>query len=178
MTPPVVDLGDVLAVNTGNGPMSWWIRLGAALRNQPNLSNHVAVVHHIDSNGTVWGIEGRPGGVGWVDCTVYLRSRNLLTNAAQPKTSAQRSAVRGVMGALLGTPYDWDAIVNDAATDLHIELPGWEPDWRTGTVPGHVVCSSAAQYAYLKCALACPPGDRGCQPSDWDVFIINQGWVK
>lgn len=172
---PAVAPGDVLAVNTGDGWGSWWIRFGAAVRNRPNLSNHVVVVHHVDARGTVWGIEGRPGGVGWVDCTVYLRSRNLVTNAAQPKTSAQRAAVCKTMEALLGTAYDWDAIVNDGATDLGIHLPDWSPDW-TGTVPGHVVCSSAAQYAYLKNGLACPPGDRGCQPSDWDAFILNEGW--
>lgn len=174
---PAVLPGDVLAVSTGNGWGSWWIRMGAALHGQPNLSNHIAVVHHTDAEGTVWGIEGRPGGVGWADCGGYLRSVNLLANAAQPKTAAQRASVCATMQALLGTAYDWAAVVSDGAADLGIRLPGWSPDW-TGTVPGHVVCSSAAQYAYLKNGLACPPGDRGCQPSDWDSFIINEGWLK
>ena len=181
MSPPLVTRpGDVLAVNTGSSWGAWWIRLGAALRDQPNLSNHIAVVHHTDAHGTTWGIEGRPGGVGWVDCAAYLRSRNLLANTAQPKTDAQRAAVCATMEKLLGTAYDWEAIVNDGAADLGIRLPDWSPDWAPGngwTVPGHVVCSSAAQYAYLKNGLACPPGDRGCQPSDWDGFILNQGWL-
>lgn len=43
--------GDVLAVRTSGRP-AWWIRLGAALKDEPNLSNHIAVAHHTDKAGT------------------------------------------------------------------------------------------------------------------------------
>ena len=166
--------GDVLAVRS-TGWAGRLIRFGAALRDTPNLSNHIAVVHHRDAKGTLWVYEGRPGGVAQQDATAYLNSRWTLTNAAQPKTDAQRAAVTATMGALFGTAYSWDAIAADAATDLGITLPGWDPSWR-GTVPGHVVCSSLAAYAYAKAALLHPPGDRGCQPADWDEWIITRAW--
>lgn len=167
--------GDVLAIRT-SGDAAWWIRFGAAIRNQPNLSNHIAVVHHTDDKGTVWAIEGRPGGVGWVDCGKYLKSPALLTNAEQPKTDQQRVTVCKTMEALLGTPYDWQAIIVDGAEDLGVKVAGWSPDWKTGEVPGHVVCSSAADYAYFKAGLACPIHGREVQPSDWDTFILGKGW--
>jgi hypothetical protein len=166
--------GDVLVIRTGSvaGAM---IRLGAALRGRPNLSNHVAVAHHTDAHGTVWTIEGRPGGTGWRDARAYLASPWTLTNTAQPKTPAQRKAVCDVMQAMLGTPYSWAEIVADAAADLHISLPSWEPSWN-GTVPAHVVCSSLAAYAYAKAGLPCPAGGRECQPSDWDAFVLTRAW--
>lgn len=168
--------GDVLAVRSGGRP-AWWIRVGAALRDQPNLSNHIAVVDHADASGTLWGIEGRPGGVGWVDCGLYLKSPCTITNADQPKTAGQRRSVCETMAALLGTAYDWEAIVADGAADLGLKVPGWNPDW-TGTVPAHVVCSSSAAYAYTRAALPCPKGDRLVQPSDWDAFILAQAWAS
>lgn len=170
--------GDVLALHTpGNWRTpQWWIRIGAALRDKPNLSNHIAVAHHYDAHGTLWGIEGRPGGVGWVDCTRYLTSKSMITNAAQPKTDAQRKGVCQTMNSLLGTGYDWEAIVMDGAADLGVKVPGWKPEWGK-EVPAHVVCSAVAQYGYVRNGLKCPPGDRLCQPADWDYFIINQGWI-
>lgn len=171
--------GDVLALRTpGNWKTSqWWIRFGAALRNKPNLSNHICVAHHYDANHTLWGIEGRPGGVGWVDCSQYLKSAGLLTNADQPKTDAQRAAVAKTMETMLHTGYDWEAIVVDGAADLGVDVAGWEPDWDNG-VPAHVVCSSVAQYAYVKAGLKVPAGGRYCQPADWDEFILGKGWLK
>lgn len=165
--------GDVLVIRTGSLAAAM-IRLGAALRGRPNLSNHVAVAHHKDAHGTVWCIEGRPGGAGWRDARAYLASPWLLTNAAQPKTPAQRKAVCDVMQAMLGTDYDWLAIMADAAEDLHIDLP-WTPTWN-GTVPGHLVCSSAAWFAYARAGLPHPAGGRECQPSDWDQFILTRAW--
>jgi hypothetical protein len=174
VTPP--QPGDVLAVRSG-GWTGRLIRFGAALRDQPNLDSHIAVVHHRDAGGVLWVVEGRPGGVGWRDATAYLSSRWTLTNAAQPKTAKQRAAVCGTMTALITTGYDWAAITADAATDLGMHLPGWGPFWH-GTVPGHVVCSSLAAYGYAKAGLACPPGERGCQPADWDTWILQRGWEQ
>jgi hypothetical protein len=167
--------GVVLVIRT-SGWAAETIRIGAALAGKPNLANHVAVVHHTDAGGTTWCVEGRPGGVGWVDARAYLASQWTMTNAAQPFTAAQGTQIATTMQALLGTPYDWDAICADALTDLGLTMPGWDPDWH-GTVAGHLVCSSAAQYAYAKAGLARPGGDRGCQPADWSAFILTRAWT-
>lgn len=172
MTDPMP--GTVLAVRTSGRP-AWWIRLGAALHDRPNLSNHIAVVHHKDAKGTLWGIEGRPGGVGWADCSAYLSSPWTVTNADQPMTPGQRDAVCDTMEGLLGTAYDWSAIIADGMADLGMTVPGWDPSWH-GTVPAHVVCSSSAAYAYAKAGARCPAGDRLVQPGDWDSFIISRAW--
>ena len=173
---PAVLPGDVLAVRSGS-LAAWAIRFGSAFRDGPNLSNHIAVASHYDAHGTLWCAEGKPGGVGQRDARAYLASPWTLTNAAQPKTRAQRDAVAGVMTALNGTAYDWQAICASAARDLGFTLPGWDPGWH-GQVPAHVICSSLAAYAYAKAGLACPPGERGCQPSDWDTWILTRGWTK
>ena len=82
-------IGDVLAVNTGNAITSELIRLGEAIEGKPNLANHVVIVHHQDAKGTWWGIEGRPGGVGYVDMARYLGTSLVKyadSNAAEPRT--------------------------------------------------------------------------------------------
>jgi hypothetical protein len=176
--PDLLQPGDVVVVRTG-GWEAGLIRFGSALRGQPNLDNHVAVVHHKDSSGTLWGIEGRPGGVGWVDVAVYFtgaRGQYTLTNALQPKTAVQRDVVAATCEAMLHTPYDWPAIAQDALQDLHLpEL--WAAKWN-GTTPGHVVCSSLASWAHRKAALAAPATTdaRHVEPSDWAQFIIERGW--
>lgn len=167
--------GDVLAVRT-SGLAGAAIRLGAALRGAANLSNHIAVAHHTDTHGTLWVLEGRPGGVGWRDAGAYTASRWTLVNSAQPKTDAQRAAVCKVMEALVGTAYDWAGIAADAGADLHLDT-AWLPSWH-GTVPAHVVCSSLAAYAYGKAGLPCPAGGRQVQPGDWDQFILTRAWLK
>lgn len=166
--------GTVLVVRSG-GWAGAAIRVGAALRGKPNLQNHVAVAHHTDAHGTLWCIEGRPGGVGWRDATSYIQDRWTLTNTNQPFTDLQGTAIAKQMEALLGTAYDWDAIAADALSDLGMTLPGWDSTWQ-GLVAGHVVCSSAAAYAYGKAQVPHPAGDRGCQPADWTQWILTQGW--
>ena len=167
--------GDVLAVRS-TGWAGRLIRLSAALRDQPNLSNHIAVVHHRDTRGTLWALEGRPGGVGWRDTRDYLASRWTLTNTAQPKTGAQRDTVCVTMETMIGTAYDFEAIAADAGHAFGLDT-AWLPDFKTGQVPGHVVCSSLAAYAYSKSGLAHPPGnDRTIEPADWDTWITTQAW--
>ena len=166
----------MLAVR-GSGWAGKLIRLGAALCDQPNLDAHIAVVHHRDSHGTLWCVEGRPSGVGWRDASDYLTSKWTLTNAAQPKTGANRDAVCATMTAMLGTRYDWDAIAADAGHAFGLNT-AWVPDFKTGQIPGAVVCSSLAAYAYSKNGLAHPPGeDRQITPADWDTFILTQAWA-
>jgi hypothetical protein len=170
---PVIQPGDVIAVRTPDF-FGGLIRLGAALRGLPDLSNHIAVAHHRDARGTLWVIEGRPGGTGWRQAGDYLRDRRTLTNADQPKTDAQRAAVCATMLAMVGCEYDWEAIAADAAADLHFD---WQPVFGAG-VPAHVVCSSLACYAYDEAKLARPPGNaRTDQPADWDSWILERGWV-
>jgi hypothetical protein len=166
----------LVLVTRGGGIAAVMIRFGAALRGRPNLSNHVAVVHHTDPHGTTWAIEGRPAGVGWADAGPYLASAWTLTNAAQPMTPAQGAGIAATMQALLGTPYDWEAIAADAAATFGLTLPGWDQTWK-GVVPGHVQCASAAAYALAKQGMAHPGGDRACDPGAWDQFILTRGWA-
>lgn len=172
---PPLQPGDVCAVRT-SGAAGWWIRLGSALRGQPNFDNHIVVVDHADAHGTLWGIEGRPGGVGWVDVAGYFAGVNgtyAVTNVHQPKTDAQRQAVCKVMRAMIGTPYDWEAIEQDGFEDLHLpEL--WGEKW-DGLTPGHVVCSSVAAWAYHVATLSAPKTAdmRHTEPSDWTEFCLE-----
>lgn len=169
--------GTVL-VTRSSGFAGWWIRFGAALSNKPNLGNHVAVVHHTDKEGTVWCIEGKPGGVGWRDAKGYTDSKWTMDNQAQPLTGEQRYNIAVTMEALIGTEYDWASIAADALASLGMHLPGWDSKWVDGEVAGQVVCSSAAAYAYGKATAPHPEGDRGCTPSDWSSWIITTGWAK
>jgi hypothetical protein len=170
--------GDVLVVRTG-GAAGRWIRFGAAIRDESNLDNHVAVIDHVDTGGTVWAIEGRPGGVGWVDAANYFSGENgkyALTNRKQPKSTVQRNDICAVVRQLLKAGYDWDAIAQDAIIDLG--LPDlWAEKWH-GTTPAHVVCSSLAVWAYHKVTLDAPTQEdmRHIQPADWSDWIIQNGW--
>jgi hypothetical protein len=166
--------GDVLVIRTGSVAAAM-IRLGAALRGHPNLSNHVAVVHHTDAHGTVWTIEGRPGGAGWRDAKTYLASPWTIANRRQPKTPEQRHAVCAAMLAMIGTAYDWEAVAADTLNAFRLgDL--WRPSWKDGTVPGQVVCSSLAAWAYAKAGLTCPPGGREVTPGDWTELIMSNRW--
>lgn len=112
-----------------------------------------------------------------VDATKYLNNPRTLTNVDQPKADGQRLGVAKTMESLLGTAYDWEAIVADALADLGMKMPGWDATWK-GTVPAQVDCSSLAAYAYRKNLLPCPKGDRLVQPSDWDEFILEKAWLN
>jgi hypothetical protein len=180
-----VQPADVLTVRT-SGWASTAIRFGAFISHEPDLDNHVVVVHHVTQKAgfpdVIWGIEGKPGGVGWVDCQKYLNSHWTVTNAQQPKTLGQRTLVCTAMQAAIGTPYDWEGIEHDtidavtAALDLP-ELFANKDKW-DGKVPGHVVCSSVAAWGYSKGGLARPTTHqmRETTPGDWELFIINRTW--
>jgi hypothetical protein len=141
VTAPVVAPGDVICTRS-TGWKARGIRFVAAIRDQPNLQNHVAVVHHLDDRGTLWCLEGKPGGVGWHTAGGYLQSPWTLTNAAQPKTDAQRKIICDGMLAMIGTEYDWEAIADDAVADVFGLRDLWQPTWDKDEVPGQVVCSS------------------------------------
>ncbi len=181
ITPAAVQPGDILATRSP-GMGGRLIRFGAAMRElvtgqaEPNLQNHVAIVHHQDAHGTLWALEGRPGGVGWRQADDYLASPWTLSNAGQPKTAGQRAAVCKTAEAMIGTAYDWRAIVEDAGAAFG--LHGVWAEKAGGQVPGHIVCSSLAAYAYDRAALAAPePEDYAhVTPSDWVAFIIEHDY--
>jgi hypothetical protein len=171
-----VQPGDVLAVR-GGGWASWWIRFGEALRDQPNMCAHIAVVHHV-TDGVTWCIEGAAGGVGWRDAQDYLESPWTVTNIDQPKTEEQRKLVCDALVAAIGTPYDWNAVAQDAAEALH--LPVLFSERISKKVPGHVVCSSLAEWAYMRGDLDRPQvaDIANTFPSDWVQFCILRQWAK
>lgn len=172
----VVRPGDVLVVRDP-GFWAWWIRLGARIQGEPNRWNHVVVAHHVDDAGTYWGVEGRPGFVGWRNIDHYLNDPATLTNALQSdRDDAGRQTVCDVMAAMIGrTRYDWTAIISDG---LSAVAPLWRErrkEWGND-VPGHVVCSSAADYAYERLGWATPDADQYCTPWDWARLIEEKGW--
>lgn len=169
---------DVVVVR-GGGLAGEMIRLGAALAGKPNLSGHVAIMHHYDSAGVPWGLEGRPGGVGWADMRPYIASHWTMNNAGQPgRTDAARQHVAENARALLGTAYDWAAIGGDGLRDLHIYL--WNLKFPHEGAPGHVVCSSYAAWLYEEEGWDHPGlgEERYCQPGDWDAWTIEHGYSR
>lgn len=167
--------GDIIAVRSV-GFAGRMIRLGSALIDEPNLANHIAVLHHQDAKGTWWALEGRPGGVGWRDATAYLSAHYTISNVHQAKTDAQRNIVCAVMARMISTKYDWEAIVEDGERDLHIPDP-WGEKWN-GEVAGHVVCSSVAVVAYHEASLGYPENidQAHVQPADWVKFIMDHNY--
>ena len=178
--------GDVVIIK-GTSWISHLIELGEHIAHLPEYS-HGALVDHIDANGVIWGLEGRPGGVGWAQMNPYLQLPSTLTNAAQPKTSLQRASLVRDGRKLLGTAYDWEGIVQDAERDL--SPPGLKLEdlwhdaslypWNPPTIaPAHVVCTSYLAWDYDQNGLAAPlPADpRHVEPGDWAQFIQAQGWL-
>lgn len=174
----MVDVGDLL-LTRGAGWAARLIRLGAALLDEPNLDNHVAIVHHRDDAGVWWAIEGRPGGVGWADTGHYLASPYTTNNILQPKTPNQRNQIATVAQGMLATPYDWDGIVKDAMDAIHAQ-DIWTQNWNGQGPPAHVVCSSLAAYIYQQVKLDIPTvhEPRFTTPADWDQFILLHGYAQ
>ena len=171
-----LNVGDVLCTRNDKGWPARLIRLGAALLDNVNTVNHVIVVHHRDDAGTWWGIEGRPGGVGYVDLHKALKGPFTLDNRQQPKTAAQRAEIAKVAEGLLGTPYDWAGIVQDGMRAI-----GAQHLWESrinGEVPAQLVCSSLADWVYDRVGLPSPGGkfDRHVTPGDWARFILTRAW--
>lgn len=171
-----VDVGDVICVRT-TGLVAKAIDAGAVIRGLPSLYNHIAVASHVDKAGTWQGIEGRPGGVGWVDLSRYINSPYFLSNAAQPRTREQRQQIAEAMRALLGTPYDWAGGIGRDVLEAVDPLYKCKAQWGPG-VPGHVVCSSAADWAHEHVGLASPQPDETCTPADWQQFIAEKRWER
>jgi hypothetical protein len=177
MTDLTIGVGDVLTVRTGTGWAARLIDVGAALRGKPSNGNHVVVAHHQDPAGVWWGIEGKPGGVGWADLRRYLADGYTVSNAEQPRTDEQRAHIASLVESMLGTPYDWEAIAADAMRSLGIPAL-FAQNWHGQGAPGHVVCSSLAAHAHRTLGLAEPAGtDRLIIPGDWTAFSLNKQWA-
>jgi cell wall-associated NlpC family hydrolase len=154
------------------------IELGDKLAGLPDYS-HVAVVHHTDPAGTIWCIEGRPGGVGWRTANTYLSSTLTISNTDQPIAPEIRASICTEMRKMLGTPYDWDGIAGDALRDLHLPLL-WSEKWGPrGLPPAQVVCSSFAAWLYAHFGLRYPSTSvmAHVEPADWAVFIESRAWL-
>jgi hypothetical protein len=163
---------------------AWLISLGARMRHEPDTWNHVIVADHIDAAGTFWGLQGQPGVVGAVDLAPYLADPETLTNAGQQKSGEQRALIVAAMQPLVGKAgYDWLAILGDAAQAMtataaqRFVAPLWSMlgKWGPGA-PGHVVCSSLADWAYHQAGLDSPDPDRWCTPGDWAQWVERQPW--
>jgi hypothetical protein len=179
--------GDVIVTRTDDSG-GWWIRRRTQIRrnrwkpwtwlaDSPGLHNHVAMFIHHDSTGRPRGLEGRPGGFGWADLDRYLAHPDTIANTDQPKTDEQRDfLVRGAV-AMVGIPYDWEAILAFASGTAG--LPFLVAEWPEDGVPAHVVCSSADDYLYEGARLANPGGyrrTRGTDPDAWSEFIAQRLW--
>lgn len=174
-----IGVGDVMVTREGPRVVSWVIRFGARLMGLPNQANHVIIVHHIDPLTGRWvGIEGRPSGTGWCDVTARLSHPLVNVNTAQPKTEEQRFLVAKAAESLIDSTYDWAAIAEAAqqATRLRVRAAA---EWSEDAVPGAVICSSFADWAYERVGLANPGGflfTRFTTPGHWDKFMLGEEW--
>lgn len=158
-------------------PWQPWHWFGDGLSDGTVLMNHVAVYTHVDAAGQRRGLEGRPGGFGWVNVEKYLSWPTTDANTAQPKTDEQRKLIVRLASGCVGIPYSWSDILAFAAGAAG--LPFREHEWPEDGVPSHVVCSSAADYIYEAAGLPSPGGTgktRGTDPQDWETFIQGKLW--
>lgn len=173
------DVGDIMVTREGPWIVSALIRLGALLTRKPPTVNHVIILHHKDPLTGRWvGIEGRPSGVGWCDAEARFGQPWTNINVAQPKTAEQRLLIATAAEALVGTRYDWEAIVEAVRVATRIRLRA-AAEWPDEAVPGAVVCSSFADWAYERVGLDNPGGNlvtRFTVPADWDQFITDRRW--
>jgi len=170
--------GDVVIVEMGIWIIRWLITIQAFLVGKAKYrqSGHVIVVTHRDSEGRLWGIEGRPGGVGWAELDKRAGKWGL-SNVEQVKDDAQRSKIVETMKTLLGTKYDYDAYVQIALATIGINTT-WT-DFNGCDVPSHIICSAIADYVYEDVGLANPGGEtitRFTTPAQWGEFIDKKQW--
>jgi hypothetical protein len=174
----ILQPGDVVIVEMG----IWivrvmiWIQAVFTGRAKYRKSGHVIVVSHRDETGKLWGIEGRPGGIGWADMDKRTGKWGL-SNHEQPKTAEVRVKLVDSMVALLGSKYDYPAYLK-LAMDLVGISPRWT-DWTGNDVPTSYICSAVADQIYENEGLANPGGNtvtRFVTPAEWAEFIDKKQW--
>lgn len=172
----MIGVGDVIVTREGPWIISFAIRLGARLMGLPAFVNHVIIVHHQDPVTGRWvGIEGRPSGTGWVDIGTRLNQPLTNANTAQYKTEDQRYLVARAAESLIDTSYDWVAIAEAAREATRLRGLA-AAEWPDNAVPGSVICSSLADWAYEKVGLDNPGGSkmtRFTTPGHWDAFMMR-----
>lgn len=169
--------GDVVAT-AGKGFWIGWIKFQALLTGKPALVNHVVVVSHRDASGTLWGIEARPGGVGWVDMSTWDKKAYAVSNHDQPKTEQQRAKIVESAAQLLGTEYDYFSLVKIAMETLGLNAL-WHKEFPDDVVPVHIQCAALADFVYEEIGLDSPGGagrTRFTTPGDWHEFIELREW--
>lgn len=170
--------GDVVVTEMGIWIVRVLIWIQAVLTGRAKYAKggHVIVVSHRDEQGRLWGIEGRPGGIGW--CQLDKRAGKWgLSNVEQSKDSVQRSKIVETMKTLLGTKYDYDAYVKIALSTVGVNTD-WT-DFNGNDVPSHFICSAVADYVYEDVGLANPGGfkiTRLTTPAEWAFFIGERKW--
>lgn len=170
--------GDVVIVEMGIWIIRWLIWLHAAITGRLPYSKggHIIVVSHRDDEGRLWGIEGRPGGIGWTLLDDRADSWGL-SNAEQPKTDEDRQFIVNTMQQLLGTRYDYEAYLAIALTTLGI-THRWT-DFNGEDIPVSFICSAVADWVYEECGLPSPGGmteTRFVTPPMWMSFVIKKEW--
>lgn len=171
--------GDVVVVEMGIWIIRVLIWIQAVLTGKAKYSKngHVIVVTHRDEEGRLWGIEGRPGGIGWAELDKRAGKYGIST-VDQPKSDEQRAKIVDTMKSLLGTRYDYGAYLVIALRTIGIS-PRWT-DYNGKDVPVHYICSAVADYVYEDVGLANPGGieiTRFTTPAEWAVFIDTKGWL-
>lgn len=143
----------------------------------PELYNHVAMYTHTDGEGIRRGLEGRPGGFGWVNLDSSVAHEDTVANTGQVKTQAQRAELVAAAYRMIGIPYDWASIISFAS-----EAAGFEfrvEEWPEQGMPSQVVCSTSIDYAYEATRLDNPGGyaeTRATDPTDWGTWIKDNGY--
>lgn len=170
--------GDVVVVKMGIWIIRALIWIQATLTGKFKYRDggHIIVVSHRDDEGRLWGIEGRPGGVGWVLVDKYAGSWGV-ANVDQPKSDEDRYVIVETMKQLLGTKYDYLAYLDIAFQTLGI-TKNWT-DFKGDDVPPHVICSAIADYVYEIRKLPNPGGysvTRFTVPAQWYEFIDKKQW--
>lgn len=172
--------GDVLCTRSENGWGAKVIRFGAALLGKPNVVNHVAIYMGMSRDGKDRVIEAQPGGVGWRDAHKYMKDNWTIDNREQPKSAEQRDQIVEAAKAMVGTPYDWVGIGQNAMEAIRAPDLYRSEAWENIDTPEQVVCSSLADWVYGEVGLANPgktqKGDRITTPGDWAEFIVTKAW--
>jgi hypothetical protein len=167
--------GDILVVADKKWP-SFFIKLRALVKGESSLHNHVAVISHRDEAGTLWAVEGRPSGTGWVDADIYLKAKFTKTNAGldMHRTDDERKKVVEIIQGLVGTKYDWSAIVELGMDAIDAGRLWHAKEFGADEVPAHIICSALAAWAYKSAGWRRPHElMRFTTPGQWYDFIAE-----